>query len=82
MDKKMKWSVKDGQTLRKTRKTYGMSQAQLGQKVGVTSSRICEIEKVNFPCGRKCTPAQKLADKIAAVFAARRKLADKHTAKA
>ena len=65
MQKKMKWTTKDGQSLRKARKVFGLSQAGLGRVVGVTSSRICEIETVKFPGGRVCTPAQKLADRIA-----------------
>ncbi len=86
MNTKMRWSVKDGQALKKTRRSFGLSQARLGSIVGVTSSRICEIETVKFPCGRVCTPAQKLADKIAAhldklaVRAQKRRDAEKTTA--
>ena len=65
MQKKMSWTTADGARLRKARKAFGLSQARLGRVVGVTSSRICEIETVKFPGGRVCTPAQKLADKIA-----------------
>lgn len=77
MEKKMRWSVKDGQALRKVRKSWGLSQARLGGYVGVTSSRICEIETVKFPGGRVCTPAQKLADKIQSHFSALTKRAQK-----
>ena len=69
MQTKMRWSVKDGQALRKARRSFGLSQARLGGVVGVTSSRICEIETVKFPGGRVCAPAQKLADRIAAHLA-------------
>lgn len=81
MQKKMKWTTKDGQALRKARKAFGISQARLGSVVGVTSSRICEIETVKFPGGRICTPAQKLADRIANHFAKLAERASKAKAK-
>ena len=58
------WTKKDGETLREARKAFGISQAQLGQAVGVTSSRICECERVDFPAGRHCSPGKELGAKI------------------
>ena len=64
MTKRIPWSVKDGKKLRAMRKSVGLSQAQLGLAAGVTGSRICEIETVDFPGGRHCSPAAALAAKI------------------
>ena len=69
MTKRMSWTAKDGKRLRALRKSLGISQAQLGVAAGVTGSRICEIETVQFPGGRVCTPAQALADKVEGVLA-------------
>ncbi len=65
------WTQADGKRLRKTRKDLGFSQAQLGLAVGVTSSRICEIERVDFPGGRHCSPGKALGENIANEFAKR-----------
>lgn len=62
---RMSWTQADGKALRKERTGLGVSQAQLGQMAGVTGSRVCEVETVVFPNGRRCTPALKLAEKLA-----------------
>ena len=67
--KRMPWTTKDGERLRKARKGFDLSQAQLGEMVGVTGSRISECETVDYPgCGRHCSPGRELSEKIAAAF--------------
>ena len=75
------WTEKDGKGLRSARRAFGMSQTQLGLAVGVTSSRICEIERVDFPGGRHCSPGKELGTKIAGEFAKQAKRAEKLAAK-
>ncbi len=75
------WTEKDGKELRSARRTFGLSQAQLGLAVGVTSSRICEIERVNFPGGRYCSPGKELGTKLGGEFAKQAKRAEKSVAK-
>lgn len=63
------WTVEDGRKLREMRQSFGLSQSHVAVGVGVTSSRICEVEKVDFPGGRHCSPGKELGEKIASFFA-------------
>lgn len=69
--RRMPWTKDDGQRLREMRKRFGLSQGHVATEVGVTSSRISELETVDFPSGRHCSPGKELAEKIADFFARR-----------
>ncbi len=66
--KKLSWTKVNGASLRKMRRNFSLTQAQVAEEVGCTASRIAELERATASGDRRTGPSEALGKRIALFF--------------
>jgi DNA-binding XRE family transcriptional regulator len=62
------WNEEEGAKMKERRLRHGLSLAKVGRAVGVTGSRIFEIEKARASGGRRTAPSPALLERLMTLY--------------